>query len=83
VDENKLKKICELALDTSYSGVTITEFRAIPTQRFDTESCKWVPDSYSLFIMAKKGSLLEFRECREIENFLETLFGFEVCVDFS
>lgn len=87
MDENRLRKICESALDTSFSGVTLTEFRALPTQKFDEKNNEWVPDSYSLFLVLQKPSvtthfLEDDSRYRSVENFLESLLGFDVCVDF-
>jgi len=93
MDESRLRKICESALDTSYKGVTVTEFRALPTQRFDQESNEWIPDSYSLFIILKKPPVnykdldychfTDAEDYRNVETFLESLLGFETCVDFG
>jgi hypothetical protein len=80
MDENRLRKICESALDTSYSGVTISEFQALPTQKYDEISNEWIPDSYSLFIILKKSPVDQ--DFRNVEFFLESLLGFETCVDF-
>ena len=80
MDETKLKKICEGALDISYSGVTIKEFHVLPTQRWDEEKENWVPHSYSIFIVLKK-SLPYDSDYTGVDRFLETLLGFECCVD--
>lgn len=80
MDENKLRKLCELALDTSFSGVTISEFCALPTQKWDSEKDEWVPDSYSIFVVLKK-PLPYDSNYTGVESFLESLLGFECCVD--
>lgn len=92
MDEIKLKKICEEALGISYKGVSIFEFRAIPTQKFDNEKNEWIPDSHTLFIMLKKpptnyddneyNFIQDSQNYRSVENFLESLLGLECCVDF-
>jgi hypothetical protein len=83
MEQDRLRKMCELALDTSYSGVSISEFRALPTHKFDEESGKWIPDSYSLFIMLKKQPVnCSDQDYRGVEKFFESLLGFETCVDF-
>jgi len=92
MDQNKLKRLCELALESR--NVIISEFTAIPTQKFDEENNKWVPDSYSLFLMLKRKvepNLENFdgdntywsiaSEFSGIEYLLESLLGFECCVD--
>lgn len=92
MDENKLKKLCEEVLSISYEGVKIFEFRALPTQKFDNEKNEWVPDSLTLFIMLKKPPVKyddqtyvhteDAKSYVRIEKFLESLLGFECCVDF-
>lgn len=93
MDKNRLKKLCELALEPR--NVIISEFTAIPTQKFDEEKNEWVPDSYSLFLMLKRkvepnlekvGGDITYQsissEFQDIEVLLEGLLGFECCVDF-
>lgn len=93
VNSDKLKRMCELVLESR--DVIISEFTAIPTQKFDEEKNKWVPDSYSLFLMLKRkvepnlekvGGDITYNslssEFAGIEVLLEGLLGFECCVDF-
>jgi hypothetical protein len=93
MDKDRLKKLCELALEPR--NVIISEFTAIPTQKFDEEKNEWVPDSYSLFLMLKRkvepnlekvGGDITYQsissEFQGIEVLLEGLLGFECCVDF-
>jgi hypothetical protein len=83
MDESRLKKTCQKILDMSYSGVTISEFRALPTQKFDEDSGEWIPDSFSLFVILKRPPVnYKDQSYRDVENFLESLLGFETCVDF-
>ena len=94
MDQNRLKKICDMALESR--GVVITEFRALPTQLFDHEKGKWVPDSYSLFLslrrkysaeLERSGGDVTYRysssEIEDLVRFLETLLGFECVIDFN
>ena len=94
MDQNRLKKICEIALESR--GVSITEFRALPTHSFDHEKGEWVPGSYSLFfgvkrkmepVLEKVGGDVTYRqlssEFGDLERFLESLLGFECVVDFD
>lgn len=85
MDQDRLKKLCQTALDISYSGVTIEEFRALPTQKYDVERNDWIPDSQSLFVILKKPPMNydSPTDYRNIEYFLESLLGFETCVDFQ
>lgn len=80
MDQNRLKKIVQSALDVSFSDVSIVDFHVIPTHKWDENVTKWVPDSYSLFLGVKQPLKLEYQ--RDIEYFLESLIGFECCVDF-
>ncbi len=86
MDESRLKKLCQEALDISYPVFTIEEFRALPTEKFDEEKNEWVHLSYSLFIMLKKKPMMDYKEpfhnFSDVEKFLESFFGFEFCVDF-
>ena len=82
MDKDKLKKLCESALDISYPSIIVSDFVVVPTFKYDETQTDWVPDSYSLFVQIRKGSVTLSRP-REVESFLETLLGFECCVDFS
>jgi hypothetical protein len=86
MDENRLKKVVQSALDISYSGVTIREFKMLETNKPD-ETGKWVHDSYALFMDLNRVSIddekyLEKSKERSVENFLESLLGFECSVNF-
>lgn len=80
MDENRLKKIIQTLLDNSYSGITITEFRALPTSKWDEDNSDWIPDSYSLFLGVKGNGLYPYT--RGMEELVESVIGFETCVDF-
>jgi len=81
LDSDRLKRMCELALESR--NVIISEFTAIPTQKFDEEKNKWVPESYSLFLMLKRKMDIDgSSDFDGIEVLLEGLLGFECCVDF-
>jgi hypothetical protein len=84
MDENRLKKVVQSALDISFSGLTITEFKALETSQL-TDDNKWEPFSYTLFITLKRGGTLNenYIQTLDIVYFLESLIGFECCVDFS
>jgi hypothetical protein len=80
MDQVRLKKIVQSALDLSFSGVSIVDFNVIPTHKWDENVTKWVPDSYSLFLGVKQSLRLD--NPKDIEFFVESLLGFECCVDF-
>jgi hypothetical protein len=81
MDQVRLKKIVQSALDISFSGLTIVGFNVLPTHKWDEAVSKWVPDSYSLFLWVKQ-PLRPEEFPRDIEFFVESLLGFECCVDF-
>jgi hypothetical protein len=78
----RIKRLVESSLDTSFGGeISIDSLTVLPTQKYDEEISKWVPDSYSLFIQIRKGSVILDRP-NQVESLLESLLGFECCVDF-
>lgn len=78
----RIKRIVESSLDNSFGGdISIVDMMVLPTQKYDEGTKEWVPDSYSLFLQIQRGSVtLDLP--REVESFLESLLGFECCVDF-
>ncbi len=87
MDENRLKKVVQSALDVSFNGLTINEFRALETSKMN-DDCTWEPFSYTLFIMLRRGTSLnegysQSLQILDVVHFLESLTGFECCVDFS
>jgi hypothetical protein len=78
----RIKRLVESSLDTSFGGeVSILDMMVLPTQKYDEGTKEWIPDSYSLFLQIQRGSVTLDRP-REVESFLESLLGFECCVDF-
>jgi hypothetical protein len=79
---DRINRLVESSLDTSFGGdIQIVSLMVLPTQKFFEGTNTWVPDSYSLFVQIRKGSVVLNRP-GEVEFFLESLFGFESCVDF-
>jgi hypothetical protein len=78
----RIKRLVESSLDTSFGGeVSILDMMVLPTQKYDEGTKEWIPDSYSLFLQIQRGSVtLDLP--RDVESFLESLLGFECCVDF-
>jgi hypothetical protein len=78
----RIKRLVESSLDTSFGGeISILDMMVLPTQKYDEGTKEWIPDSYSLFLQIQRGSVtLDLP--REVESFLESLLGFECCVDF-
>jgi hypothetical protein len=93
MDQNRLRRICEMALDSR--GVIVTEFRALPKHSFDHEKGEWGPDSYTLFLGVKRNlapvweqvggdvTYQRLAEFEDLERFMETLLGFECVVNFN
>jgi hypothetical protein len=78
----RIKRVIEISLKSSFGDViSISDMVVLPTQKFDEMTNDWIPDSYSLFVQIKKGSVILNRP-GEMESFLESLLGFECCVDF-
>ena len=81
MDENRLKKICELALESR--NVIVSEFNVLHTNQYDSETGKWVPHSYTLFIGVKRVGEVVEPHYDKLDYFLESLLGFECVVDFT
>ena len=80
---DRIKRVVEISLNSSFGGsISISDMVILPTQKFDETTNDWVPDSFSLFLQIQKGSIILDRP-RQIESFLESLLGFECCVDFA
>ena len=78
----RIKQIVESSLNTSFGGeISIVDLVVLPTQQYSEESKDWVPNSYSLFVQIRKGSVI-LNQPGEVESFLESLLGFECGVDF-
>jgi hypothetical protein len=79
---DRIKRLVESSLDTSFGGeITIVSLMVLPTQKYDEGTKEWIPDSYSLFLQIRKGSVILDRP-NQVEILLESLLGFECCVDF-
>jgi hypothetical protein len=82
MDENRLKKVVQSALDVSYDkSLLISEFRALQTHMYDIGKSDWVPDSYSLFLVLKR--MKDCDDDRNVSSFIESVIGFECVVDFT
>ena len=82
MDKDRLRKIVETSLVSHFGDdLSINDMVVLPTQKYDEGTKEWIPDSYSLFLQIQKGSVILNRP-GETESFLESLLGFEGCVDF-
>ncbi len=83
----RIKRLVESSLDTSFGGdILITDLVILPTQKFDGDLNKWVPDSHTIFLSVQNKSGVSYHETKittnDITNLLEGLLGVECCVDF-
>lgn len=87
----KIKRLVESSLDTSFGGeILIKDLVVLPTHKFDEGVSDWVPDSYTIFLSVqdKRPDKSEFYHYvsddprYKLSNLLESLLGFECCVDF-
>ncbi len=91
---DRIKRLVESSLDTSFGEeISIVDMVILPTQKYDEETSKWVPDSHSIFLSIKRTdnpklngethqhNLEMEAPSRTVTNFLEGLLGIEVCVD--
>ena len=82
MDKDRLRKIVETSLVSHFGDdLSINDMVVLPTQKYDEGTKEWIPDSYSIFLQIQKGSVILNRP-GETESFLESLLGFECCVDF-
>lgn len=88
---SRIKELVRLSLDTSFGGgISINEMVVLPTQKFSDEVNEWVPDSYTIFLSVKdkrpdQPDFYYFSSDDpryKLQDFLESLLGFECCVDF-
>jgi hypothetical protein len=85
----RIKRLVESSLKSSFGDeLSINEIVVLPTQKYDEEVREWVPDSHTVFLSLKTidthnyESQGNFVQVREVTAFLESLLGFECCVDF-
>lgn len=90
---DRIKKIVETSLNSSFGGeILIESIQVLPTQKYDESSNEWIPDSFSIFLNLKdkrnpenKRDYYHFvsdHPSYQVSTFLESLLGFECCVDF-
>lgn len=91
MDENKLKEIFKKGLRSLYKNLHIIEFKAVQTNKFNSDSKKWEPNSYTIFLVLKTDTpnyndpkynyIKDSMYHRDVETYLEDLIGFECCID--
>lgn len=87
---NRIKQLVESSLNTSFGGdIIIKEMIVLPTQKYNEKTTGWDPDSYAIFISIEDKRTDQPPDHHFVSNnprykiagFLESLLGFEVCVD--
>jgi hypothetical protein len=86
----RIKQLVESSLNTSFGGgIIIKDMIVLPTQKYNEKTTGWDTDSYAIFltIKDKRTDQPDFYHITsddpryKISGFLESLLGFEVCVD--
>lgn len=80
--EDNLKKICVKALKKSFPNLEVVDMVILQTYRHDELKDDWFKDSHTFFIQLKKNEI-GVDTVMDVTNFLQSLFGFECCVDFT
>jgi len=76
---NKIEKIVNLFLEDYYGDLNVNSLVTLPKNKLN-EDGNWVHESYCVFLTIKRQDNL--REYKNIENMLESILGFEFCVEF-
>ena len=86
----RIKQLVESSLNSSFGGgIIIKEMIVLPTQKYNEKTTGWDPDSYAIFLSIedKRTDQPDYYHFTsenpryKIAGFLESLLGFEVCVD--
>jgi len=82
----RIKRLVESFLNTSFGGdISIVSLEILPTQKYDEETNKWVPDSHTLFLIIKRMKKNDDNyvdlSTNKVGSTLEDLLGFDACVD--
>ena len=90
---DRIKRLVESLLNTSFGGeIIIVSLMVLPTQKYDEGTREWIPDSHSIFLNLKdkrnSGNNPDYyhfvsdHPSYKVSSLLESLLGFECCVDF-
>jgi hypothetical protein len=91
MDKNKLKRICQDAINLRYSGITINSVRILPVSEYSVEN-GWTETVGTLVLeLCQKTTtgdkwvlerpLISDKQSQSIEVFLEQLLGFDVMTE--
>jgi hypothetical protein len=87
---SRVKELVVSSLNSSFGGgIIVKEMIVLPTQKFNEKTSGWDPDSFAVFLSIedKRTDQPDFYHFVsddprvKISSFLESLLGFEVCVD--
>lgn len=81
--EDRLKIICTNALREKFPELKIVDFEIRKTFKYEEDTENWVDDSYSIFIQVEVPVECSLQKLYHVERYLNALFGFEFCIDFS
>jgi hypothetical protein len=88
---SRIKELVKTSLNSSFGGgIIVKEMIVLPTQKFNEKTSGWDPDSFAVFLSIedKRTDQPDYYHfvsddpSVKISSFLESLLGFEVCVDF-
>jgi hypothetical protein len=80
---DRIKKICMSAMEEKFPHFKIVDLEIRETFMYEEETLKWVEDSHTIFIQLVNEGTFSIQNLYEVERYLEALFGFEFCIDFS
>jgi hypothetical protein len=83
MEKNKLKKVIQTLLNTSFSGLTIDEFRMMPIYDFNFDTSKFTLSRHTILMNVKKTTIDENTFASEIESVVESYLGYECSVEIS
>jgi hypothetical protein len=71
------------AMEEKFPHFKIVDLEIRETFMYEEETLKWVEDSHTIFIQLVNEGTFSIQNLYEVERYLEALFGFEFCIDFS
>ena len=83
----RIKRLVESSFEISYGdNLIIKEMVIVPTQRYDQDEDRWLPDSHAIFLSIENKTDSIYTKSNitinEVTNFVESLLNLECCVDF-
>lgn len=83
----RIKRLVESSFEISYGdNLIIKEMVIVPTQKYDQDEDRWLPDSHAIFLSIENKTESIYTKSNitinEVTNFVESLLNLECCVDF-